>query len=242
MRVEPLEIDELLGAYALDAVSSEERAIVESYLRGNPRARTEVFEHREVATMLAYSGASAPDGLWDRIAGSLEEPAPAPGPELAKVLPLSSARRRQRGRTTMFIAAGLAAAAALGVVASRALDTGSTQPSLAAAASAAQDDRDSRLASLVADGGSEVAIDAVVDQDGHGYLLAGDLPVLPADKTYQLWGVLDGEVISLGVLGNRPEVESFTATPELTTLVLTIEEAGGVVSSEQPAAFAGELA
>ena len=35
-------IDELLGAYALDAVDDDERRQVEEYLRTNPRARAEV--------------------------------------------------------------------------------------------------------------------------------------------------------------------------------------------------------
>jgi anti-sigma factor RsiW len=240
--MESFEIEELLGAYALDAVSSHERVIVERYLATNPRARAEVLEHREVATMLAYTGASAPEGLWDKIANSLEEQAPMPGPELAKVMPMSMARRkRQPGRTMMLVVGGLAAAAALGFAVVRSTSTDNGSSTLARAASEARSDRDSRLASLASES-TETKIDAVVDQDGHGYLLASTLPALSSDQTYQLWGVLDGEVISLGVLGNRPEIESFSSTPELTTLVLTIEDAGGVVSSTQPAAFAGELA
>jgi anti-sigma factor RsiW len=242
MRMESFEIEELLGAYALDAVSSNERVIVERYLETNPRARAEVHEHREVATMLAYTGASAPDGLWDKIVGSLEEQAPAPGPELAKVMPITSARRtRQPGRAMMLAVGGLAAAAALGFAVIRSTSSNTDRGALESAAIEARSDRDSRLASLASET-TAVKVEAVVDQDGHGYLLASALPALGSDETYQLWGVLDGEVISLGVLGNRPEVESFSATAELTTLVLTIEESGGVVSSEQPAAFAGELA
>ena len=44
------DLDELLGAYALDAVSPEEADRVEDYLAINPRAAAEVREHREVAT------------------------------------------------------------------------------------------------------------------------------------------------------------------------------------------------
>ena len=50
------EIEELLGAYALDAVDDDERRVVEGYLATNPRARAEVQQHREVATMLAFTG------------------------------------------------------------------------------------------------------------------------------------------------------------------------------------------
>ena len=64
----PDDIEELLGAYALDAVDDDERRLVEAYLATNPRARAEVDQHREVATLLAFGGADAPEGLWDRIA------------------------------------------------------------------------------------------------------------------------------------------------------------------------------
>lgn len=70
------EIEELLGAYALDAVEAEVAAEIELHLRDCPRCRAEVTAHREVATLLGNAGADAPDGLWDRIASSLEEEAP----------------------------------------------------------------------------------------------------------------------------------------------------------------------
>jgi anti-sigma-K factor RskA len=70
------EIEELLGAYALDAVEADVAAQIEIHLRGCPRCRAEVNAHREVATLLGNAGADAPDGLWDRIVSSLEEEAP----------------------------------------------------------------------------------------------------------------------------------------------------------------------
>ena len=82
------ELDELLGAYALDAIEADEKARVEDYLRSNPRAAAEVREHREVATMLAFTGMDAPDDVWSRIAHQIEADAPAPGPELARVFEL----------------------------------------------------------------------------------------------------------------------------------------------------------
>jgi anti-sigma factor RsiW len=91
-------IEELLGAYALDAVDDEERARVETYLDANPHARAEVWRHREVAALLAVGTERPPEGLWDRIAGALEETPPAPGPLLAKVMPMDRApARRRRG-------------------------------------------------------------------------------------------------------------------------------------------------
>lgn len=68
------ELRALLGAYALDAVDPEETRAVEDHLRECPQCRAEVEQHRSVAALLGNVGASAPAGLWDRIAASLDEP------------------------------------------------------------------------------------------------------------------------------------------------------------------------
>ncbi|MGH9172505.1 MAG: zf-HC2 domain-containing protein [Acidimicrobiales bacterium] len=65
------EIEELLGAYALDAVSPEERDEIEAHLPECPRCQQEVTAHLQVTGMLGSLGGSAPVGLWDRIAGEL---------------------------------------------------------------------------------------------------------------------------------------------------------------------------
>jgi hypothetical protein len=84
--------------------------------------------------------------------------------------------------------------------------------------------------------------DAVVSASRAGFLAAEDLPALRDTETYQLWGVYgDGNVISLGVLGNRPGIEPFTAG-DVDAVVITRESAGGVVSSTRGVLLVGELA
>ena len=231
-------LDELLGAYALDAVSEDEARRVEDYLAINPKAATEVREHREVATMLAFTGMDAPEGLWSRIEQELDAPAPVPGPELAKVMSLDSHPRRRRFATIGPWVASAAAAAVIAVVAIGIADRASapTDP-LEAAYDEAVTDRDSGRAVLVADGSTAQAI-AVIDQDGHGFVRAEGLPSLRSDQTYQLWGVVEtgGEpdVISLGIFGPNPELETFTTESPVVALAITIEEAPGVVSNGNP--------
>ena len=242
---DPYDLDELLGAYALDAVDEDERRRVEDYLAVAPRAAAEVQEHREVATMLAFTGMDAPPGLWERIASELDERAPAPGPELAKVMPIGEGeRRRRRMRSVGPWLAATAAAAVVAVVAVSVVDRGTDAPAdpLEAAVEAARDDRDSRVATLVAEG-STVSAEAIVDEDGHGYLVAADLPTLPDDRTYQLWGVVGEDVISIGILGPNPEIETFTIEADVSAFAVTIERAGGVVSDGNPdGAYVGALA
>jgi len=67
------ELQELLGAYALDATEPDESAEVEAHLAVCPGCRAEVAEHREVAGALAFSGHEVPPGLWDRITTGMSE-------------------------------------------------------------------------------------------------------------------------------------------------------------------------
>ncbi len=235
--------DELLGAYALDAVEPEERRRIEEYIASNPRAAAEVQQHREVATMLAYTGSDAPDGLWDRIVATIEEPAPAPGPELARVMPMDEGRRRRTRRAALGRwSLATAAAAVLAISAALVIDIGRGDPDpLRAAVEAVRADRDSRAAELVAADG-DLAVEVVIDEKGRGYLIGDVLPQLQRDQTYQLWGVVGDDVISIGILGPNPEIVTFTARAEVAAIAITIEPEGGVVSDGNPeGAYVGEL-
>lgn len=246
MSADEFELDELLGAYALDAVDTDERLAIEQYLAVDPRARREVEEHREVATILAWSTMTAPDGLWDRIASNLDEAPPRPSGELASVLSLDRARhdrparRRWQNLGSWAVASAAAAVVAVLVVNSVA-NQGPEESPLAVVVAEARADRDSITADLVRADGA-VGGEAIIDQDGHGFLIGATLPELPADLTYQLWGVIGDQVISLGVLGHNPEIELFSAGAPVSQLVVTIERAGGVVSNGNPdGAYAGTL-
>lgn len=235
------DLDELLGAYALDAVDDDERRRVDDYLEINPRAYAEVQAHREVATMLAFSGMDAPEDLWTRISDEIGSDAPPPGPELAKVLSLDDHPRRRRIST---IAPWLMSAAAVAVVIFVAIgladDADAPNEPLATAVELARADRDSRTTVLVAEG-SEASAEAIIDQDGHGFVLARELPTLPDGQTYQLWGVVEGgDVISLGIFGPNPEIETFSVDGPIDALAITIEQYPGVVSNGNPdGAFVG---
>ncbi len=244
---DPYDLDELLGAYALDAVDAHDRRRVEDYLEINPRAAEEVQQHREVATMLAFTGMDAPDGVWDRISDEIGEQAPPPGPELAKVMSLDEGRderdRRRRGVSSVvpwIVSAAAAAVVAVVAIAVVDRDDAPSDP-IAAAVEAARSDRDSVTTTLVSDA-SDAAAEAIIDQDGHGYVVARDLPTLSDDQTYQLWGVVDDQVISLGIFGPNPEIETFTVESEVSALAITIEQFPGVVSDGNPVgAFVGSF-
>lgn len=66
-------IQELLGAYSLDAVEPDEVVEVEGHLATCARCRQELAGYREVTSLLAHTGGEAPAGIWDRIAAGMHE-------------------------------------------------------------------------------------------------------------------------------------------------------------------------
>jgi anti-sigma-K factor RskA len=66
---------------------------------------------------------------------------------------------------------------------------------------------------------------------GRGYMVSSNLPTLKSDQTYQLWGVVVGQPISLGLLGQTPSQATFTLAGDAkpSQLRITVEPSGGSV-------------
>jgi anti-sigma-K factor RskA len=248
------ELDELLGAYALDAVDADEREQVDEYLRRSPEARTLVAEYRETAAMLAHGGTEAPPGLWDRIEKTLEEEPPrlaTPSPPGVATL---ESRRARPGRR---VAAAVAAAAAIVLMATltvkvvqqddridelgREAETGAV---LAAAETASRDPRAARVRLSSTDGA--LAAQIVYLPDGEGFLVENNLRPLPSGRTYQLWALMGdaqpARPISAGVLGPDPGVAAFRVQGPVVGFAVTDERSPGVASSDNPALIQGAVA
>jgi hypothetical protein len=237
------DLQELLGAYALDAVDDDERVLVEDHLRECGVCRAELADHREVTAALAQVGGPAPEGLWDRISDHLEVVAPP----MATILPMD---QRRPARASRPLLAGLAVAAALIVVLGVSLSrldrrTNDLQRAVSrtglrgAAGQAAlqQGAKVVRLSSLASTSSATV----LLLPDGRGYFFGDDLPKLGANHTYQLWGVAGTTVVSLGVLGSNPDLRAFTADAPIEKIALTDELSPGVVASTQQPVVAGSV-
>ncbi len=92
------------------------------------------------------------------------------------------------------------------------------------------------LASTASTGARSTSATIVLTAAGTGFLVnesTGGLSPLPAGRTYQLWGVVGGRAISLGLLGPRPGIVPISAagTAPFTEFAVTDEVAGGVVRS-----------
>jgi anti-sigma factor RsiW len=93
--------------------------------------------------------------------------------------------------------------------------------------------------------GSDHAARAVVERDGEGYLLVDDLPPTEAGRVYQLWGVVDGTVLSLGTFGGDTDMVRFHIDPSridgVEAFAVTDEVAPGVVASKEQPVVAGTV-
>jgi anti-sigma-K factor RskA len=242
------ELQELLGVYALDATSDEERGAVEGHLAECPRCRAEVSEHLETAALLAAAGARAPDGVWDAISEQLDErPAAVSGLEEVRAeRPERDRRQPWRWVSAAVAAAAVAAAVSLGVAVTEQhrrieeLAAGVEDAGIVRAANAALLREDARRLTLTSPDGA-VRVEAVILPDGRGYLVEDNLRHLPAGRTYQLWALGGEQPISAGVLGADPRILPFAVDPQTTGLAITAERAGGVVASRNPPVAAGEV-
>lgn len=243
-RLNHAELQELLGAYALDAVDDDERVVVEDHLRECGICRAEVADHREVTAALAQVGGAAPEGLWDRISGHLET---AP-PPMATILPMQAPARA--GRTARLATTALAVAAAvivlLGVSVVRldhrvtAQDRAISRTGLQGVAGQAALQPGARVVRLSSLASQQTAT-VLLLPDGKGYFFGDRLPKLDDNHTYQLWGVSGTTVVSLGVLGNNPDLRAFTADAPIEKLALTDELSPGVVASTRQPVVTGSV-
>jgi len=260
------EIEELLGAYALDAVDPETAALVEQHLDECRRCAAEVAQHHEVAGLIANSGGAPPttlwDGIagrlggtsgdsWDRLAARLDVPDDGPAGRGGDVVPLDQSRRRSR---RVAAGAGLVAAAAAAIALTLGVQVDhlhsqvsalQASPQLSAAERAALDARSTERITLsdpTHPGAHVTPVTIVLTASGTGFVVndRGDgLAPLPSDRTYQLWGVVGSRTISLGLLGTHPGIVPFSVagSPGVSAFAITDEVAGGVVkSANQPVA------
>jgi anti-sigma factor RsiW len=265
----PAELDELLGAYALDALDPDEHDQVEAYVARTPAAAAEVGQLQETAALLAHVGREAPEGLWARIEGALAEEPPglrmAP-PALATPRPVEPAAVPDppgvpaRSRRRRIAARVAAVAAALVVVASIAvsavlhgemddqqarldrLSASMAHDGVARSAHAATMDPAAHMATLASADGTRRAR-VVTMPDGTGYFMEHNLPALAAGRTYQLWamtGARDAPTfVSVGVLGRRPGVTAFRTARSPMGFIVTVEPMPGVVQPDHPAMLEG---
>jgi hypothetical protein len=246
-----VEASELLGVYALDALDDDEREAVDRHLAGCRMCQVEVMEHREVAAVLTAGLERPPDGLWERIRGSLEDVPPPLTPPVAPpltlpgrsvVVPISSApSRRGAGLRVAAMVAAVAAVAVIGVLGLKVVDDGRRIDQIAAGAHGDELERTINAAKvdpavtrvlLKSEDGATFA-DAWVLPDGRGYLVDDNLPQVAPGRGYQLWALVGDSPVSIGLLGPDPRQSAFRATGPVRGFAITNEPEVGVSTPSQ---------
>lgn len=243
----------LLASFALDAVEPDEYQRIEDHLATCPRCRAELDAHREVAAALGNSVEPLPEGLWSSISDRLPEHQDE-GPPPMPLLLLDRGRSRSdrlhpdRGRlitAALVAAAAVVVAAVLGVNLVRADNQvahlqGAIGETAHTAVVAAFDTPGHRVVNLVSADHARLA-QFVLVPDGQGYLVSSGLPALASDRTYQLWGIMGGRTISLGLMGQSPDQVTFTlaGVHRSARLAVTVEPSGGSVTPSSPIVASG---
>jgi anti-sigma-K factor RskA len=254
------EVSLLVAAYALDAALPHENQQIEEHLEQCPRCRAELDAHREVATALGNSVEPLPEGLWTSISGRLPERHDAEPPPMPRLVHGTQdeeehetrrrpGARRARSRLAAVGTIAVAAAAVASVLGINLVRTDNQvnrlQHAIGAAAPTAVE------AALETPGHQVIRMDGanhhqvaqfVLVPDGRGYLISSDLPGLSSNHTYQLWAIVGGQPISIGLLGQSPFMSTFTLDgSSASRLGITVEPAGGSVVPSSPMVASGTV-
>jgi hypothetical protein len=232
---------ELLGVYALNAADPLERVEVDGHVATCDECRLELEQHSHVVEMLSYGvDGMPPSTLWSGIEAELDATTGRSN-QAGSVVEMAAARPTERSPwpRRFAVAASMVLIGLLSItVAFQALRIDSLESDLAGASEPLQralaelnDSPGTRVLQLGdPDGAGGLAI--VLGADGTGFVTDSDLSPLPANRTYQLWAIVDGTVISAGVLGTDPSIVPFRIDAEsLEGLAVTEETHGGVVTS-----------
>lgn len=244
---------DLLAPLALDALDADVRTSVEAHVESCPECQAELDGLREVASALGTSLESPPEDLWDKIASRLYEGERGEVPELPPLLTDYAKSegpppRRLIRRARIVVGATLLAAAA--AIVALALNLSSESGRVANLQSAlgagvvpqALVTPGHRLVDL-SGSDDKVLATFVVLQNGTGYLVRSKMPTLPSSETYQLWGVVAGKPVSIGIMGSHPRQVAFTlaSSPAPSALAVTVEPAVGATTPTSPLLATGDV-
>ncbi len=236
------DIHTLTGAYAVNALPTEERVDFERHLRMCSACEEEVRELQATAALLAVAAAiTPPPALRERVMAGVGRVRQV-GPD---ILPGIREARPERRRTQRFgqwpqraVALGAAAlvlaVAGLGVLTYQQRQELATQRATIAGMAELNDllaAVDARLSSVTTD----EAIGTVIasKQQNKAVFLSSGLPEVASNRTYQLWVITAEGTNSVGLLQRS---EGGTTAPALATgtsgarsLAVTVEPAGGSI-------------
>jgi anti-sigma-K factor RskA len=221
------DVHTLSGAYAINALSSDEADLFRAHLDACPACRQEVRELQEAAARMGSAESLAPPpDLKARVLGAAER-APQLPPSVPQVA--ESSEREVRNwwpRLLVAAAAVLIAAAGIGFLQTR--DDAAPGSTLAASVVRVFEAPDAHHATVESANGGRVSV-ATSPSLNRMAVDTDELPDLKNGQVYQLWAITDGDFASAGLLENPDSGAAMAMPAEGTEVAITIEPAGGSV-------------
>jgi anti-sigma-K factor RskA len=257
------EADELLGAYATDALPDEDMRRVREHLRGCERHAREAEELRAVTSRLSalvepvQPPAALRSRVLDAIASTPQEAAPAqtativrpvarresrapvqarPGGARERVTWGGSRFRATWGALAAVLVLAVGGLLAWNIALMNRLDDRDDPARFASRASA--------VASLRTSDGASAGAVVYFDDEGKVAVLASDVEDPGDGRTYQMWVIRDGQPESLGLAHPRDGQIANVAAYQRRAgdrIALTIEPAGGSVAPTSDPALIADL-
>ncbi len=212
------EVEELLGAYALDALPGDVWADVRSHLATCAK-HPEAAELRAVAGALAFGAPEAqPSGaLKTRLLDALREESAPPAATPRRIGVLGRLKQLVPQRAVPYALAGSLVIALIALVITNL--GGEDRPGGAAVSLSGENHAGALVYEL---------------EDGIIVLDAEGLKPLDTAQTYQLWSISSGKPSSLGLIGTAPNGEALVVVRAdlnaIESLAVTIEPAGGSIA------------
>ena len=224
------EIHALSGAYAVDALEPEEKALFEAHLAACSACQAEVAELQEATALMAGTASTEPSpALRDSVLAGIRAVRPLP-PEV----PATSARVRslpvRRRLSALAVAAALVGVAGVGTVVWH--ETTSSDQGQLTVADRVLRAGDAKRVNLTLGGGASASVVRSVSE-GKAVLITRKMPDAPTGRVYELWlQTPAGAMVPAGLMsgGSTTVVLDGDAT-NATAAGITIEPKGG---SESP--------
>ncbi|MGI8662323.1 MAG: anti-sigma factor [Acidimicrobiales bacterium] len=218
------ELQELLGAYALGAVSDAEREAIEAHLETCSDCRAELDE---MAMPLAALRVARDHGRVPTVHPT--EAAPA-------------SRRRRLRLELLGLALALIAVGVVGLLLGHERSENTDLRNQLAASRRPLEflagvREDAAQAHLT---GNAALADLIVLPDGRSLLWRDTLAPLPPGEAYQLWSVVDAVLVPAGSLGRDPALLVSSSPPGITEMVITRGRAGDA-NPEDPVVASGRV-
>jgi anti-sigma-K factor RskA len=227
-RLNPDELRELLGAFALGAVDETEQEQVETFVLDDHDARVELHQLEHAVAWLGHASPRPSEASWNAVSAEMTRDLEVgseksnddedPNDRVVAMESFESRRSPNRWRRLVAVAAAAVILVGSAIAVSSAILEDSGNPAHTVALNAS----DGRRAAVVH-----------VASNGTAVIQTASLPTPPAGHEYQLWSQpkADAPMQSVGVLGRTPSGHRLRIPSPSVRLAISVEPDGG---STQP--------